>query len=198
MQTRDREQMREPRAGITFPDLRIELGAPRDDQCIHERCAGAKQPAAAVRDAITQRSPPARHGVQFADATRHEKAARNIAEKSAGDDPCRAAVRGVSVGPANGESAAAAAAAHQTFGDATGDGDGIGELDSHGARNPGACPLSNTRRALLTERGRAPQGAGNQHEGERRGQGSGATQQQRANQHAPRRNTQLDAVQRDC
>src|SRR3954466_10841514 len=172
METGDRKQMRESRAGITFPDFRIELGAPRDDQCIDERSASAKQPAAAVRDAIAQRSPPARYGVELANATCHENTAGNIAEKSAGDDPCRAAVRGVSVGPANAERAAAAATANETFGDATGGGDGIGEPDNHGARNRGACPLSGTRRPLLAHRGYSPEYAGDEHHTECAADGS--------------------------
>jgi len=99
--------VREPRARVALAQLGIELAGAGDDEGIDERGAGPEETGAARGDTVAQRAATSRRCVERPHAARHEDAAISITQPSARDEPRRAAVRRVSLGPAQLDHAAA-------------------------------------------------------------------------------------------
>ncbi len=118
--------MRKPRARVALAQLGVELGAPRDDERVYQRRAGAEQSPAALGDAVAQCATPVRNRVELAHPPGDENATPALTEKSSRDDPGRAAVRRMPFRPPHHECAAAGAGADDAFGDAASRRDRVG------------------------------------------------------------------------
>jgi len=113
--------MRETGARIALAQFGIKLGAARDDEGIDERGTRAEEPAAALRDPVAQRAAAMRRRIELSDTASDEYAAARVggAQESPGHDPHRAAMRRMTIGPADEQGSAAATRLRDGFYDPT-------------------------------------------------------------------------------
>ncbi len=101
MQSRDREQVRQPRLRVAVAHGRVELGAARDHQRLDERRPRAEQPLDARHDPVPQGAAPAPHPIEQLHPPRDEHPARRVAGEAPRHHPRRAAPRRRPLRPAH-------------------------------------------------------------------------------------------------
>ena len=188
VQTGDRQDVRQPGAGIALPHRHVQIGPARDHERVHERRPRAEQPRAACRHPVAQPPAAARVRVEQAYAARDQDSPIRRAEPPPRDHPRGPAARGLPSEPTNLQGAAAGTALDVTLNDAARAGHGILEADRRGASEAvpfphQPAPNARTSRRPLSPRRPPPQHPGHQHHAARRADGRAARQHRGANQH---------------
>ncbi len=201
MQPGDGQDVREPGAGVAFAHRGIELGGAGDDERINEGGTGPEQPCAAPGDAVAQRAATTRRSVEYTRATHQENPAIGLVpEPAARDEPRGAAVRGVLLGPSQRQGPAARRGQDVALDDSARGDDGIVELHDRGAGEHvfpcRARPHTRAGGGPFAQRRGPPQCPGDEGDPGGAAHRRPSREDRGAEQHAPRRETQVHAVQR--